>query len=72
MMGFDVDEDKVSRLNRGESYIAHISADKIRGWLDNKRLQVTADMSRMNEADALLVCVPTPLVQEPGPGLKVR
>ena len=70
MMGFDVDEDKVSRLNRGESYIAHIPADRIAaGW--TAAVQATADMSRLAEADALLICVPTPLTDSRDPDLQL-
>ncbi len=70
MIGFDIDARKVERLNRGESYIAHIPSQRIRGWLDGKRFLATADMTRMSEVDALLICVPTPLSESRDPDLR--
>ncbi len=69
-MGFDVDAAKVAKLNQGESYISHIPSQTIRGWLENDKLMATSDMSRMSEADALLICVPTPLSDSRDPDLQ--
>ena len=38
-------------------------------WLDDKRFEPTADMRRLGEADALLICVPTPLTDSRDPDL---
>ncbi|CAI8832221.1 UDP-N-acetyl-D-glucosamine 6-dehydrogenase [Pseudomonas sp. IT-P12] len=60
VLGIDIDELKVSKLNEGESYIEHIPEAKIR----NARLtgfEATTDFSRASECDALILCVPTPL-----------
>jgi UDP-N-acetyl-D-glucosamine dehydrogenase len=69
-MGFDVDQSKIDSLNSGKSYIKHISSDTVKGWIDNKQLEPTSDMSRLSEADALLICVPTPLSDSRDPDLK--
>ncbi len=69
-MGFDVDAGKVDKLNRGESYISHIPSPKVREWLVDEKLVATSDMSRMSEADALLICVPTPLSDSRDPDLQ--
>lgn len=61
VLGFDVIEERVAGLSRGESYIKHFSNAKMKGMVDSGLFSVTADMSRMAEADALLICVPTPL-----------
>lgn len=68
-IGFDVDQRKVDALTAGKSYISHIPAAKIQGWLDEKKFQATADMSRLSEADAILICVPTPLTDSRDPDL---
>ena len=68
-MGFDIDPAKVERLNRGESYIAHLPADWIGPSLRDKRFEPTADMRRLAEADAILICVPTPLSESRDPDL---
>ena len=61
MLGIDLDEKKVDALNKGRSYISHISSEEVRNQVDNRRLEATSDCSRVNELDAVLICVPTPL-----------
>ena len=68
-MGFDVDSTKVERLLAGQSYIGHISGEWIAGCIADKTFAPTADMRRMSEADALLICVPTPLSDSRDPDL---
>jgi UDP-N-acetyl-D-glucosamine dehydrogenase len=60
VLGIDIDGAKVERLNRGISYIEHIPATAIGAALD-AGFEATADFSRAQEADALIICVPTPL-----------
>ena len=69
-IGFDVDSKKTDALNRGESYIAHIEGSKIQGWLDQDKFEATTDMERLDEADVILICVPTPLSESRDPDLK--
>jgi len=68
VLGFDVDPTKVERLNRGESYIRHIPEEKLRTSLP--RFQATTDMARLREADAIIICVPTPLTERRDPDLR--
>ncbi len=68
-IGYDVDPDKVARLMAGESYIQHVPSEWIADWLAEKRFAATADMSRLSEADAILICVPTPLNESRDPDL---
>jgi UDP-N-acetyl-D-glucosamine dehydrogenase len=60
VLGIDIDEDKVEKLNKGESYIAHIESADILNSTKNG-FEATTDFSRSKEADALIICVPTPL-----------
>lgn len=60
VMGLDVDEDKVSTLKGGKSYIAHISSVKI-GEALAAGFEVTADMAAVATADVIILCLPTPL-----------
>ena len=69
-IGFDVDQKKVDTLLTGTSYIAHIEHMTIAGWLEQKRFDATVDMSRLGEADVVLICVPTPLSDSRDPDLK--
>lgn len=60
VLGFDIDNNKVDSLQQGKSYIEHISADSIR-LARERGFEATTDFSRAPEADALILCVPTPL-----------
>ena len=69
VLGFDVDPRKVGRLNAGESYIKHISGEFVAGMVAAGRFEATADMRRLGEPDAVLICVPTPLTPAREPDL---
>ncbi len=58
--GFDIDVEKVNRLNAGESYIHRIDRRQIREAQD-KGFRATADFGEIAAVDAILICVPTPL-----------
>lgn len=59
VLAVDIDINKVNLLNSGTSYIAHIPSDKLH---DLKNAYVaTNDFSKIKEADAIILCVPTPL-----------
>jgi UDP-N-acetyl-D-glucosamine dehydrogenase len=67
--GFDTDQEKITKLNAGLSYIQHISAEKIKQHVQGKRLDATTDFTRLREMDAVLICVPTPLDERREPDL---
>jgi UDP-N-acetyl-D-glucosamine dehydrogenase len=69
-LGFDVDSEKIRLLNEGKSYIKHISSEWISGCVSEQRFVSTDDMRRLSEADALLICVPTPLSESRDPDLR--
>ncbi|MCB5176435.1 nucleotide sugar dehydrogenase [Microvirga lenta] len=60
VIGFDIDQSKVEIINRGQTYIEHIPAEGIAEAVRNG-FEPTSDLSRAREADALILCVPTPL-----------
>ena len=66
--GFDVDAEKVLKLNRGESYIWRIEPEHIRS-AQSAGFSATADFSTIAEMDAVLICVPTPLADHHAPDL---
>ncbi|GIX05441.1 MAG: UDP-N-acetyl-D-glucosamine 6-dehydrogenase [Planctomycetaceae bacterium] len=68
-LGFDVDDEKVQRLRAGESYIKHIDSATIARLVQAGQFEPTADMNRLGEADALIICVPTPLNESRDPDL---
>lgn len=69
-IGFDVDQQKVEVLQRGESYISHISSEWIAECQAAGTFEPTADMDRLSEVDVILICVPTPLTSDRDPDLQ--
>jgi len=60
VIGLDIDAEKIEKLNRGESYIRHIPSAAVAAARANG-FAATSDFSRLREADAIIICVPTPL-----------
>lgn len=61
VVGLDVDEDKVKLINKGQSYIKHIAPETIKEIVDNKSFSASTDFSNIQNADAVIICVPSPL-----------
>jgi UDP-N-acetyl-D-glucosamine dehydrogenase len=68
-LGFDVDQTKVRSLLAGKSYIKHLPSEWIASCVAEGIFEPTADLGRLAEADALLICVPTPLSDSRDPDL---
>jgi len=69
VLGFDVDQHKVEALARGASYLKHLGEDFTRRLTDSEHFEATSDPKRLGEADAVLLCVPTPLGHHNEPDL---
>jgi UDP-N-acetyl-D-glucosamine dehydrogenase len=69
VLGFDIDANRVTRINAGETMIKHIDGALIKDAIDKGLFEATADFSRLDEADAILICVPTPLTRHREPDL---
>jgi len=69
VLGFDVDDDKVEALNKGKSYIRHIPPETISSMVENGFFEATSDFGRLDEPDAIIICVPTPLDNHREPDL---
>ena len=69
VLGVDIDAPRVSQINRGESFIRHIPTEAMREAVGSGRLTATTDMARLAEADAIMICVPTPLTRYREPDL---
>jgi UDP-N-acetyl-D-glucosamine dehydrogenase len=69
VLGFDVDPVKVAAIGRGEGYIKHLDPARVAAAMAAGRLSATTDFSRLGEADAVLVCVPTPLTPQREPDM---
>src|SRR5437016_14638559 len=54
VLGFDIDADKVAKLNRGQSYIGHICGERVAEMRASGRFEATTDAARFAEADAVV------------------
>jgi hypothetical protein len=69
VLGFDVDSAKVQKLTSCQSYIGHIGASVIRD-MRQRGFDATDRFERLAEADAVVICVPTPLTEAREPDLQ--
>jgi UDP-N-acetyl-D-glucosamine dehydrogenase len=63
VIGFDIDQNKIDHLREGTPYIKHLGLDMMQALAASDHCDATTDFSRLSEADAVLLCVPTPLNQ---------
>jgi UDP-N-acetyl-D-glucosamine dehydrogenase len=68
VLGFDIDPIKAEKIAAGQTYIKHIPDEAIQA-ATAKGFEATTDFSRASEADALILCVPTPLDNHREPDL---
>lgn len=61
VIGFDIDDYKVDCINKGIPYIKHLGKEKMQALAGSDKCRATSDFSKLVEADAILMCVPTPL-----------
>ena len=54
VIGFDIDPEKVDRLNRGESYIQHIGPERVAEAVQANKFEASSDFARTIECDALI------------------
>jgi len=69
VIGLDVDSRKVDALAAGECYIKHIDASRVAAATASGKLVATTDFDELASADAIVVCVPTPLSVQRDPDL---
>lgn len=69
LIGLDIDEEKVEKLNAGKSYIRHIPAGIVQAMLRTGRFRASSDFDQIAHADIIIVCVPTPLTRYREPDL---
>jgi len=61
VLGFDVDQNKVAKVNDGDCYIRDIDPEAFRGVVQKGNLSATSDRKALGSCDAFFICVPTPL-----------
>jgi len=60
-IGFDVQNEKVNKVNKGENYIGDVVPEMLGTVVKNKKLKATTDFSLITDLDFIAICVPTPL-----------
>ena len=69
VIGIDIDPAKIRALCKRESYIKHIDTGAISRLVQAKKFLPTMDFTKVNGADAVIICVPTPLKKTREPNL---
>ena len=67
----EVDEDRVERLNRGESYIGDVSSADLAPLVESGRIAATTDYDALREVGAIVIALPTPLSRQREPDLSI-
>ena len=68
--GFDTDSEKPALLAAGRSYIMDVADSEVSSMTRSGRFDATSDFARLEEADAIAICVPTPLGTDREPDLR--
>lgn len=61
VIGFDVDDSKLSALAQGVSYIGDVETADLKTQIEAGRFEATKDFNRLASVDVINICVPTPL-----------
>ena len=69
VLGIDVDETKIDSINSSSNYIKDIEDNILKNAVQKNLLKATNDYSRVDELDAISICVPTPLNKEKNPDI---
>ena len=67
--GVEVDLERVSAVNAGISYLVDVRSEELGRLIADRRLEATAGFEAVNEADAVIICVPTPLRKSKEPDI---
>ena len=69
VIGLDVDPTRVARVRAGESFIEDVSTETLGRLVAAERLTATDDIAAFKDADAIVICVPTPLGKSKEPDI---
>jgi len=68
--GFDIDSQKTEAIKKGRCYIEHLDETKLQSAISSGRLSATTEFSHLEQMDAILICVPTPLTPQREPDMR--
>lgn len=69
VIGLDTDAKKVANIGSGISYVEDVSSEQLGAYVDSGKLWATTEFGSLGEADAVLICLPTPLDEHRVPDL---
>ncbi len=69
VMGYDQDPAKITMLAKGQTYLRHLGEDLVTRLAASERFHATGDPRDLRRADAIILCVPTPLGRHREPDL---
>ena len=61
VLGLDIDPTKIKEIEAGRSYIRHIPGENVSSQVKDGRFSASSDFALVREAEAVVICVPTPL-----------
>ena len=67
--GLDVDQRKIDKITKGESYIKHIPSEPLAQLTQAGKLTATNEFAKSRELDCVIICVPTPLTASREPDM---
>jgi len=69
VLGVDLDKDRLKKLKKGISYISDVPAKDLNRVIKKENFKPSGDFSQLSGADAILICVPTPLKRKNHPDI---
>ncbi|MBS0185500.1 MAG: nucleotide sugar dehydrogenase [Proteobacteria bacterium] len=69
ILAFDLDISKITALKKGHSYIKNISETSVQSLSKSPDFEASSDPEILKKADAILICVPTPLTKNREPDM---
>jgi UDP-N-acetyl-D-glucosamine dehydrogenase len=69
VVGYDIDDSKIKKLRSGQAYLKHLGSDWIAALAKSPRFKATSAPADLGAADAIILCVPTPLGEHREPDL---
>jgi len=68
-IGIDIDQSKIKAIRNGKSYIKHLNFSSLKEYFLSGKLALDYEFKLLDKADAIIICVPTPLGKHREPDL---